>query len=1242
MASGANKIISVGQHEVIKRVGFFLWLGFAALIIVIAVALTAFRFLLYSLDDARPFLAHQISQAIGAQVEIERAVSEWAGVEPHMSIEGLTVRFPNVEAVHQFDRVSFTLDFLESIKTLAPALNGITVEGGAIEVQRSAGGRWALRGMVLPNPDAVSGALSEIRLRDISVALIDATNDARLNVGTLDVDLAQGLLGVSLQVRHANPGPDIGAFELSLQGTPWGGGNSKFILGETAFEVIRPWLPEDARAVVDRLPSGTHFGLEGSVDWASAQTQSVASRLTLSNLEETHGDWKNLHTAFFWGREAGHHRLALESVNVDERMVLGPSYFEYADDVLSAHVDTLDLAAGLEQAEQAGFDLKALLPVEDISGRAREMHGSYNWATSSWRTWGALLEDLAFTHSDETLQLKNLSGVAAGNSDSLRLKLQSDAFTFSYSPLNFKDKVLGKLQAIVGIQQTSPCCQLHVEDFELSNSEFQVQGMALANLEKQGTLDVQIKRFHLPSITQWLPAGLLLEADERWLREAFMAGELRDAHVRIQMPLGEQEEMPLSLEAEGVLNAVDVEYEPGLPPLRDLSGKLYLDGLSLHMIGDSAKIMNSQMSHLSIFVEDLSLMYMHSSAYIDGLLKDIPDILQRVEYWDDGLATSLGFEGPGALDLKLGMSLDNRLHTPTVVEGALLMKGSQISMYANDTHLQNVRGTMRYVDSQLSGSLEADFQEAPATIDLDTNRDGELQLTMGVHTSPLIFLPPEMRSDLSWIEGSSDWDIELTLPGPGQTFQRQHITAQAKSKLRGLRIDLPEPLGWAGEGALPVNFRADWDMEKSMQLTLDYGAHARAQLNVEESDVRGVIALGRQEPAELPKEDLIVTGSLPKADLQDWLDWQERYAFEDAGSLLKIHQLDIGKLDALGFQLEQAQVSVELKEVGGTLQIDAPTVRGNLSLPEKSGDPVMGSFEHLVLLPEQIGELDEVQEGAVDPKTIPPLELNFASLKWGDYPFRNVELRTEQEGSGMFIEHLYLESQDFHARLAGQWDLKEKEEKVVLRGSTHSRDIYETLKHWEIDNSLRNGVGDMNFNMEWDGGPSDYSFRNAQGKATLKAKDGQIRQVGTEFARVLSLLNLEMIFDRLRLDFDDVLRSGFTYETAEGEFSMREGSLYTEGLRIIGSSAQFLIVGRIGVSAEDYDLQVVATPEISALLPVAAGAVAGPIGIAGAYLGNKLLEFFGAGIDDASVVTYNVTGSWADPVIEEIPLAKEE
>ena len=175
----------------------------------------------------------------------------------------------------------------------------------------------------------------------------------------------------------------------------------------------------------------------------------------------------------------------------------------------------------------------------------------------------------------------------------------------------------------------------------------------------------------------------------------------------------------------------------------------------------------------------------------------------------------------------------------------------------------------------------------------------------------------------------------------------------------------------------------------------------------------------------------------------------------------------------------------------------------------------------------------------------------------------------------------------------------------------------------------------MDLALQWAGAPHEYEFKNLQGYIDIKGKDGRIRNVAPEFARILALLNLEMIFDRLSLDFDDVVRGGFTYQTAEGKFDFLQGNLNTSEFRIIGPSAQFLIVGRIGVENEDYDLTVVATPETSVLIP-AVGAVGGPVGIGVAYVGTKVLEWLGLGIDEMTAVTYRVTGSWSDPIIEEV------
>ena len=385
---------------------------------------------------------------------------------------------------------------------------------------------------------------------------------------------------------------------------------------------------------------------------------------------------------------------------------------------------------------------------------------------------------------------------------------------------------------------------------------------------------------------------------------------------------------------------------------------------------------------------------------------------------------------------------------------------------------------------------------------------------------------------------------------------------------------------------------------------------------------------------------LKLTGSLSETNLQDWIDWKGRHA-RHGGLWPEISKLKLGRLTVFDQQVDDVELSAQFAEEKDRFIFDAPVVRGIVEIPAEEGMPTRGAFEWLRLSTERLETMGDVEGTDFDPQDLPPLDLKFKLLQVGPYELRDAVLTTSPGDQRVNVDKLQAKSHKFNMDLSGHWSLEKGKHLTLLKGTAHTDDLHETLNHWSVKNPLRKGVIDVDLALQWAGAPHDYEFKNLQGSIDIKGKDGRIRNVAPEFARILALLNLEMIFERLSLDFDDVVRGGFTYQTAEGEFAFLQGNLNTSEFRIIGPSAQFLIMGHIGVEDEDYDLTVVATPETSVLIP-AFGVVGGPIGVGAAYVGTKVLEWLGFGIDEMTAVTYRVTGSWSDPIIEEVTVSESE
>ena len=131
---------------------------------------------------------------------------------------------------------------------------------------------------------------------------------------------------------------------------------------------------------------------------------------------------------------------------------------------------------------------------------------------------------------------------------------------------------------------------------------------------------------------------------------------------------------------------------------------------------------------------------------------------------------------------------------------------------------------------------------------------------------------------------------------------------------------------------------------------------------------------------------------------------------------------------------------------------------------------------------------------------------------------------------------------------------------------------------------------------------------------------------------MVGLFNLSAIARRIRLDFSDITKKGFSFDTINAELMFSEGIVSTrESLIINGPSAKLKLDGTTDLINEEFDQKLVAVIPLSENIPIAATVLGAPqVGIP-LWLLNKA---FGNMFDAFQSVEYRVTGPIADPLIE--------
>ena len=123
----------------------------------------------------------------------------------------------------------------------------------------------------------------------------------------------------------------------------------------------------------------------------------------------------------------------------------------------------------------------------------------------------------------------------------------------------------------------------------------------------------------------------------------------------------------------------------------------------------------------------------------------------------------------------------------------------------------------------------------------------------------------------------------------------------------------------------------------------------------------------------------------------------------------------------------------------------------------------------------------------------------------------------------------------------------------------------------------------------------------------------------------------------MSLDFADVYKKGFVFDSIKGTYVFGGGDAVTQDTEIRASAADLTMMGRIGVEDQDYDLVAIVRPH-SSVATLAGGTL-----IAGPTIGVGLMvlqEIFG--LDVLGKDIHTIKGPWTDPVVKNISSDSDE
>lgn len=338
----------------------------------------------------------------------------------------------------------------------------------------------------------------------------------------------------------------------------------------------------------------------------------------------------------------------------------------------------------------------------------------------------------------------------------------------------------------------------------------------------------------------------------------------------------------------------------------------------------------------------------------------------------------------------------------------------------------------------------------------------------------------------------------------------------------------------------------------------------------------------------------------------------------------------------LAMQYRDWQVKTEKqKEDQWSIHIEQPAVQGSL-VYDRLKNSLSGSF-YTLHIPKMVGPEQPLSSALI--KDTPNMNLRIDSLQYGDWVLGRFTGRGVLREGVYVLEDGTLDSPAYHMAITGEWAQKGRVNKTTMTIAMQIHHLKAMLEQWKIPPVVNSHKGEIQWQGHWPGGYHDFSLKKAQGSLNIVLKDGLITHFSPEMeeklglGKLLSILSLQTIPRRLKLDFSDLSHRGYSFDVFRGQFTLNDGILTTHDSTIDGPVAYASMKGSLDMLKKQYAMRLTISPHVTASLPVVATIAGGPIAGVAVWAASKLIN---QGMKQISGYTYRITGSFKHPSVESV------
>jgi len=727
-----------------------------------------------------------------------------------------------------------------------------------------------------------------------------------------------------------------------------------------------------------------------------------------------------------------------------------------------------------------------------------------------------------------------------------------------------------------------------------------------------------------------------------WLDAALQGGEVRDVRALVT---GDLDDWPFRghegrFEARAMLGNATLKFQPGWPPLQnvdaqvafidngmDVRGKGTLDGVGVREL--HAVIADFGRARLLVDAKGGG-----DASRLLALLRDSPLYKQQKETLD-------ALSASGLADVGFALDLPFAEHQPARIDGTVRLAGVRASDARWKLTFDDLRGRARYDQRGFDADgLKAKHEGQPGLLSLRAGQGHvrtagnafEAELAASMDADALIDRAPQFAWLKPYFDGRSQWSIGVALPESRATSAPSSL--QLRSDLVGTRMTLPAPLDKPAGDALATRIDAQLPLgEGEVAVAFGNRLALRARQGKAGTGVRVVLGADRVPDAP-PANGLVASGRAPSLDA---LDWAVLSRGDGGSGGLPLQRIDVtaAHLQLLGSDFRNTRVQAVPAAGGATaLQFDGDALAGAVSIPRDDGAAIAGKLQRFWWrggIAASPANGDASPNDDIDPGKVPPLNLAFDDLRIGDAKFGSASVRTQQAPGTLKLVQFQSRAAKQKLDASGEWQGRGAASRSRVDMQLDSADFGAFLGGLGFGGQLARGEGQARLQATWPGTPMGMKIAALEGNLHIDARDGQLTEVEPGAGRVLGLLSIARLPQRLTLDFHDFFSKGFAFNTLKGDIALGNGQARSDNLRIDGPAAEIRIRGVADMRGETYDQTVDVFPKAGNLLTAVGAIAGGPVGAAIGAAANMVLK---KPLGQLAAKTYHVSGPWKQPKVD--------